>query len=145
MMRGAASDGARLMAIRTLAVDAQTVVAVSALAARDVDALLLKGPSVARLLYADGEQRHYIDTDLLVAPSTLGAAEDVLRDLGYERDVGDRSMALIGSHGYAWRRRTSRMAVDLHHTLPGVAGSPRGCGRRCGRTPCRCSCTARRS
>lgn len=118
-------DGVRHRAILTLAVDAQTARVMSTLVARNVDALLLKGPAVARLLYADGELRHYGDTDLLVSPPTLAAAEGVLRELGYERDVGDRSVALIGDHGYAWRQRTSRMAVDLHHTLPGVAGSPR--------------------
>ena len=116
--------GARWTAIRTLAIDAQSAQIISALASRDIDALLLKGPTLARLLYHDGEQRGYLDTDVLVSPVTLVAAEDVLRDLGYERVVGARSMGLIGSHGYAWRREGSRAAVDLHHTIPGVAGPP---------------------
>ena len=119
-----AGDDVRRAAIRTLAVDLQTARVMSALATQDVDALLLKGPTIARLLYVDGEQRHYVDTDLLVSPSTVRAAEDVLRRLGYQRDIGPRSMALIGSHGYAWRQPGRPMAVDLHHTLPGVAGSP---------------------
>lgn len=116
-----APDAGRKLAIRTLAVDLQTAQVMSALAARGVDALLLKGPTIARLLYGDGEQRDYVDTDVLVAPPMCGVAEDVLRELGYKRDVGERSMALVGNHGYAWRRPTSRIAVDLHHRLPGVA------------------------
>ena len=116
--------GAHWTAIRTLAVDAQTAAIISVLALRDVDALLLKGPTVARLLYDNDEQRDYVDTDLLVSPSTLKAAEEVLRERGYACDVGTRSMALVGSHGYAWRRAGSCVAVDLHHTLPGVGGPP---------------------
>ena len=115
---------ARRTAIRTLAVDAQTVRVMSALAEREVHALLLKGPTVAGLLYGDGEMRDYADTDVLVSPAGFATAEQVLRELGYGREVGERSMALIGSHGYAWRRPDSPIAVDLHHTLPGVAGPP---------------------
>ena len=106
--------------MRTLAVDAQTVEVMSALAAGGVDALLLKGPSIARLLYDDGELRPYSDTDILASPRTLTTAEDVLAGLGFRRDVAATTTALIGSHGCAWRRVGSPRTVDLHHTLPGV-------------------------
>lgn len=114
----------RLAAIQTLAVDAQTVEVVSAFRNHHVEPLLLKGPAIARLLYADGEARSYGDSDLLVSPGTLSAAEEALCELGFERAVGVRAMALIGSHGYPWRRPGSRLAVDLHHTLPGVEAPP---------------------
>ena len=124
MSRTPGDDARRLAAVRTLAVDAQTVEVMSALAAHDVEALLLKGPTLARLLYAGNEQRLYVDSDVLVSPPMFEVAEDVLHGLGYERDAGARSMAHIGSHGYAWRRASSRPAVDLHHTLPGVGAPP---------------------
>lgn len=121
---GTIGEARRVAAIRTLAVDAQTAEVVSALRSRGVEALLLKGPAVARLLYADSEQRTYGDSDLLVSPRTFRAAEEALRGLGYERDLGVRSMALAGIHGYPWHRPGTTLAVDLHHTLAGVEEDP---------------------
>jgi hypothetical protein len=125
-IRSAAPPGAvalRQAAIRTLAIDDQTAAVVSGLEARGVDVLLLKGPAVARRLYDAGEARFYGDTDLLVAPHARAAAERALRELGYERLVGDRTAALIGHHGSHWRRPDSLLEVDLHHTLIGVRGA----------------------
>jgi hypothetical protein len=107
-----------------LTVDAQSVEVMSALASAGAEALLLKGPSVVRLLYAAEELRPYCDTDVLVSPATLATAEQTLRELGYERVFGQRAMAMVSEHGYPWRRTAGGPAVDLHHTLPGVLGTP---------------------
>lgn len=123
-MPGSSASSTRHAAVRTLAVDAQTAAVMSALAARGVDALLLKGPVVARRLYGDDTPRFYGDTDLLVAPRSLAAARRALGELGYEQWVGDRSAALIGHHGTHWRRPRSLLEVDLHHTLTGVRADP---------------------
>ena len=117
------SDTLRYAAVRTLAVDVQTARVVSALTARGVESLLLKGPVAARRLYADDEPRFYGDTDLLVAPHCLDAARQTLRELGYEPRFGDRSAALIGHHGTHWHLQGSLLEVDLHHTLTGVLAS----------------------
>lgn len=114
----------RRSAVRTLAVDAQTARVVSALTARGVESLLLKGPVVARRLYADDEPRFYGDTDLLVAPRCLEAARQTLRELGYVQRLGDRSASLIGHHGSHWHAPGSVLEVDLHHTLTGVQAEP---------------------
>jgi hypothetical protein len=114
----------RRAAIWSLMVDGQTAEVVPALEAAGVPALLLKGPAIARALYAEDEGRFYGDTDVLVAPSRLAAAERTLRALGYERVVGDRTAALIGHHGSPWRRPGSALEVDLHRTLTGVRGDP---------------------
>ena len=95
----------------------------SALRTRGVESLLLKGPVVARRLYAH-EARFYGDTDLLVAPHSLDAARQTLRELGYEPRYGDRSVALVGHHGSHWQLRGSLLQVDLHHTLTGVRAAP---------------------
>jgi len=108
--------------VRSLAVDDQTARVMAALDARRIDALLLKGPAVARRLYPEDEPRFYGDTDVLVAPRAVPAAEATLRALGYERIVGDRTIALFGHHGSHWRRRSSALVVDLHRTLTGVLG-----------------------
>jgi hypothetical protein len=113
-------DARRLAAIRTLAVDDQTARVMAALDARGVPALVLKGPSVSRRLYAENEPRFYGDTDVLVAAGSIAAAEGTLRELGYERLVTAGTVALIGHHGSHWRHRGSVLEVDLHHTLTGV-------------------------
>lgn len=98
-----------------LAVDAVTVEVLTALGERGVQAVLLKGPSVTRLLYEPGE-RSYVDTDLLVEPRAFGEAQGALASLGFIREeaVGERSI----EHGEAWSRGMAM--VDLHRRLWGV-------------------------
>jgi hypothetical protein len=86
-----------------------------------VRALLLKGRSVQRWLYPDGEPRPFVDCDLLIAPADLTAAEDVLCSLGYSPDFDDRAMPpWWREHAAAWVRDADGVMVDLHRTLPGV-------------------------
>jgi hypothetical protein len=118
------ADARRAAAIRTLAVDDQTARVMTALAAAGIDALLLKGPAVARRLYGPGEARSYGDTDVLVAPQALAAARSTLRELGYEPIYAEPTADLIGHHGSHWRRPGSVLEVDLHHTLTGVRADP---------------------
>ena len=109
--------------MRSLAVDDQTARVMAALESSGIAALLLKGPVVARRLYAEHEQRFYGDTDVLVSPAEVVAAGRTLCALGYEQVGGDRAAALIGHHGSHWRRPGSLLTVDLHHRLTGVRGS----------------------
>src|SRR5688572_24714017 len=110
-------DALRQAAIRTLAVDDQTAHVVAAFEARGIESLLLKGPAIAHRLYGPGDPRFYGDTDLLVAPRSLAAAERALRELGYERLYAERTIALVAQHASPWRRPGSTLTVDLHHTL----------------------------
>ncbi len=95
-----------------LRVDAVTAEIVSALRDAGVRPILLKGPSIAAWLYADGPARPYRDTDLLLAPEALGRASRALRDAGFREQPGVSS--------YTWFRRADRSVVDLHDTLFGV-------------------------
>jgi hypothetical protein len=96
----------------SLRVDAVTAEVISKLRSAGVRAILLKGPSIATWLYADGTARPYRDTDLLVAPDALRATSRALRGLGFREQPGVSS--------YTWFRRSDRSIVDLHDTLFGV-------------------------
>jgi len=100
----------------SLRVDAVTAEVVSKLRESGVRTVLLKGPSIAGWLYADGTFRRYGDTDLLVASETLQATSGALRAAGFREQPGVSS--------YTWFRRSDRSIVDLHDTLFGVE-SPR--------------------
>jgi hypothetical protein len=95
-------------------VAAQTV---TALGARGVRPILLKGPPIARWLYADDPaERLYEDVDLLVGPGELNDAEAVLGELGFRR----RSVMLIDDpdpHAEPFVRESDGATVDLHRTL----------------------------
>lgn len=103
---------------RSLAVDAQTREVSSALAERGVEHVLLKGPSIARWLYAAGEVRPYDDTDLLVPPDRLPDARAVLRELGYSYGGQAPDEAADLPAGLGWVR--GAFEVDLHTTLTGA-------------------------
>ena len=72
---------------RSLQLDMVTAQVVSALDKQGVRSIVLKGPSIRRLLYADGAERSYIDSDLLVAPDCVSAARKVLREFGFTKGV----------------------------------------------------------
>ncbi len=104
----------------TMAVDQVTEEVVAAFTEARVASLLLKGPSIAQWLYAEGG-RVYRDTDLLVSPEDFGRASDLLRLRGF----GAPSHALV-DHAHTYQRDASGYAqtVDLHRTLPYFASSP---------------------
>jgi hypothetical protein len=107
----------------TLAVDAVTAEVVTALDAAGVESLLLKGPSIARWLYRDPADRPYVDSDLLVEPVRLGAAQEVLRRRGFRPEFGPLPhVGMESAPSYPWRR--GRFVVDLHETLPGATADP---------------------
>lgn len=102
----------------SLVVDRTTTEVFGALRNAGVRALLLKGPAIARWLYAPSYLRSYSDTDVLVAPDDVGRAEEILTSLGFELppiyDEDDRP-----SFEHAWVRRSDGVRVDLHWNLVG--------------------------
>jgi Uncharacterised nucleotidyltransferase len=110
---------------RSLAIDARTGQVVEALRTAGIRPLLLKGPTIARWLYADGAARPYGDSDLLVAPNNFEAAIAVLERLGFE----NRSVPTAGSrplHAYTFVADRDDATVDLHRSLVGVERSEEG-------------------
>ena len=88
-----------------------------------IRSVVLKGPSIGRWLYDTTQERSYGDSDLLVAPGDVPAAEKVIISLGYRRLsetlTGDRPREAL-----YWMRSNDGAALDLHQTLPGVEVSP---------------------
>jgi Uncharacterised nucleotidyltransferase len=110
-----AVSGARLR------IDGDTVQVLESFARAGIQALVLKGPSIAYWLYANVAERPYFDCDLLVAPGDFDAAERQLRSLGY-LPLLDRWGLPSWWYGHAvpWTHPGGRVSVDLHRTLIGV-------------------------
>ena len=113
---GAVEDRLTRTLVRAARTDLASAELFEALAAAEVEALLLRGPAIARRLYREGE-RGYGDSDVLVPPSRRPALEDVLRELGY-------SPYTRSGRAQHWQRPDDRVQVDLHRTLWGVNGAP---------------------
>jgi hypothetical protein len=109
--------------------DAAALEALDGLHTAGIDALLLKGPALARALYRPDEHRGYFDVDLLVAPADLGAAGAVLARLGYtnvseKRGIDDLAGIL---HAQLWSRLDpgfGNVSIDLHWRLAGCDVPP---------------------
>jgi putative nucleotidyltransferase-like protein len=97
----------------------------AALNAAGVEAIVLKGPSLADL-YIGEPMRVYTDSDLLVAEEALPRAASVLHGLGFVRlPSGDVEEEPHSQHAEIWHRSADMAYVDLHRTLPGIGVSPR--------------------
>ena len=101
---------------RTLCCDIAAAEIFAALAARRLDALLLRGPAIAQRLYGEGE-RTYGDSDVLVPEHALVEVAELLRSLGYTP-----YMAL--GRAQHWLRTRDHAEVDLHLSLWGVQSPP---------------------
>jgi Uncharacterised nucleotidyltransferase len=95
-----------------------------------IRALLLKGAGIAALLYEEGEQRPYVDLDLLVPPQDMPAAERVLTDLGYRNTTDELGIDDVGGvvHADTWRavppEGSFEIPVELHQWIPGARSAP---------------------
>jgi hypothetical protein len=102
--------------------DAVTAEVVSALDRRGIRSIVLKGPSIARLLYRDGGERSYVDSDLLLPPEFLSAAGTELRKLGFTRYFPPHGQAQELEHAEVWSRENE--FLDLHWTVPDTGVAP---------------------
>jgi hypothetical protein len=111
-------------AAKTLWVDSVTASVVTAFGAQGIRVLLLKGPTIANWIYADGG-RSYGDTDLLVSPNDFTLAENILESAGF------RYLQLLDSpsarpwHAHTWVRNSDGAVVDLHRTVVGALRDPK--------------------
>jgi Uncharacterised nucleotidyltransferase len=122
---GAASSGARSHRLGTaMAVDAVSANVVSALRQAGIASLLLRGPAIARWLYADGETRAYRDVDLLVEPERQADAEAVIAGLGLVHRQAGFAPGESVDHASEWLCRRPSVVVDLHRRIEGVRADP---------------------
>ncbi len=90
-----------------------------------VNAVLLKGRSLSDWLYEAHEVRPQADCDLLIPPSDLVRAEEILTSLGFERDWDDTGMpSWWREHAGEWRRQRDDAVLDVHRTLAGARVDP---------------------
>ena len=121
MTRGSLAESRGLwLTAHALARDVVTAEAVEALRRAGVRSVVLKGPSIARWLYADGSPRPYGDSDLLVSPADLEPASRALESLGYALLFDDRTAPTADAHHLVWRREGSDPKIELHWRLAGV-------------------------
>jgi hypothetical protein len=110
-----------MQAAYALAVDAVEAEACEALRAAGARPIVLKGRSIADLLYPEGG-RLSGDVDLLVDPAREHEATEVLARLGYRHHWLGPTPRLSG--GEMWVRSPRQPPVDLHVSLPFVAMDP---------------------
>lgn len=102
--------------------DRAAIAAMTALGSAGVEAVLLKGPALARRLYVEGESRGYSDIDLLIPRRDLESARETLSALGYTRGeevLGIEDVADI-QHSEVWAREGEAggpLLIDLHWRL----------------------------
>ena len=114
MAPSSSSESPAAAVARRLVLESATVEVCDALASDGIDAVVLKGPAVARWLYPDEPTRSFVDVDLLVAGNRVRAAGATLKKLGFRRAHGS-------GHAEVWGRPFDGVAVDLHSVLAGVA------------------------
>jgi hypothetical protein len=111
-----------VIAAANLRVDAVTVEVTEAFVGRDVDTILLKGPTLTHWLGLRAARR-YVDCDLLVEPAAYARAEEVLERLGFVRYLGEADLGELAKPP-AWTWIRDPLYVDLHRTLAGVEAGP---------------------
>jgi Uncharacterised nucleotidyltransferase len=125
MNAGAAIPRARSHTLGTaIAVDVVAADVVTALRRAGIESILLRGPAIARWLYAEDEPRAYRDVDLFVEPEKRTEAEGVLARLGLvHRQAGFAPGEWVG-HASEWMCRRPSVVVDLHRGIEGVRAEP---------------------
>lgn len=117
------SDAAanRQSAMRGLLLDSTAATLSASFRAAGIETLLLKGPSVARWLYAEPQARRYVDVDLLVRPTDFAAAESLLAAQGYRHALDNASPSELWE-AHEWRS-PSGADVDLHRSFHWIAAA----------------------
>lgn len=92
---------------------------------QEIPSVLLKGRGLADLLYQDRSSRFYSDADLLIPPTEVPRAEELLRSLGFARL--DRDEDWLGpepKYAHTFRRDRDGAVIDLHWRLSGAMAPP---------------------
>lgn len=111
-LQAALKETARVHATIELANRHETTEVVDALAARGIEAIVLKGAALAHTLYPEPWLRARSDTDLLVRATDRRAALAVLDQLGYRRS--EAAGGELASSQASFSRPGSALPFDLH-------------------------------
>jgi len=108
----------RAQVFRTLGMTRELFRLLELFAAKDIGALVVKGPVLAIDAYGDPAIRSYGDLDLLVRQRDIRRATEVLEVAGYEAAV---PLSVIDAGKipgqYLFTKRDSRLVVELHNDL----------------------------
>jgi hypothetical protein len=122
--RQAAMQAQRTQCARDLVLERHLVDCHRALAARDVDAMVLKGPALARLAYTRPAMRSFRDIDLLVPADRIDEAVNALVAAGGRRHYPEPRPGFDATFSKGVAITTPpALELDLHRTLAaGVHG-----------------------
>lgn len=115
-LRSSAHDGA----LRGLQLTAELVSVMRELDRRGIDALPVKGPTLAALAYRDLSLRLYEDLDVLVHRRDVSAASQALAELGFTptKTFADSRDSLIPeTHHAAFLNASTGVPLELHWSL----------------------------
>lgn len=94
-----------------------------------VRCLVLKGPVLAEALYGDMTKRTSKDLDLLVPPSGMECAEQILHDCGYEETIPEPSPLVFrlrkdpaGEYHKSYIHPGNKVQIELHWRMNGKHG-----------------------
>lgn len=103
---------------RVLHLESALLRATDILTSAGIDVRVLKGPAIARTVYADTASRTFVDTDVLVRTAAFDDATAALAESGYRRGLPElrpgfdrrfgKSAMFVDTHG---------CHVDVHRTL----------------------------
>ena len=100
----------------------------SAFRQQGIDALLLKGAALDRLLYTGDEHRSYSDLDILVCPAHQRQADELMLSLGYRNGSDRLGIDDVGEvvHAETWMSPIGIASheIDVHRWLPGATAPP---------------------
>jgi hypothetical protein len=104
--------------------DRAAATATRALEADGIEAILLKGIALSRVLYHVDEPRGYFDVDMLVGPKDLAPAGRVLEALGYQNMSKLHGIVDVAGiqHAEMWAKSDpaeGNVTIDLHWRLAG--------------------------
>jgi hypothetical protein len=121
---GVAPSRRSLAAASNLRRDVLATQVVTRLRKSGIRSILLKGPTICRWLYPEGDVRVYSDVDLLVEPSLLREAERVLAESGWFHPPDDPWERDGPWHARELQKPGESIPIELHRTLSGVGVSP---------------------
>jgi len=107
----------------SLANDHVTRALLAGLGQRGQRAILLKGPSLRRVLYDPSDVRVSSDIDVLVDKRSLDAVEAALPDLGF-RYLGVTVAERNRRRRRAWVHEQTGIPLELHTSITGMDASP---------------------
>lgn len=117
-IRQAVHERHRTQVLSTLKITAELLRLLQLFAAKDIPAIVVKGPVLAMQAYGDPAMRNYGDLDLLVCQCDIRRATELLQAAGYTATVSLRAIDAGKIPGqYLFSKPAGKLLVELHNDL----------------------------